>query len=65
MLTEARKKWDKENKVFYGINLVRNTDMDIITYLDTVKENGGSIQGAFKEAIRFFLAYKDNQKTIQ
>lgn len=65
MLTEARKKWDKENKVFYGINLVRNTDMDIITYLDTVKENGGSIQGAFKEAIRFFLAYKDNQKNIQ
>lgn len=37
--------------------------MDIITYLDTVKENGGSIQGTIKEAIRFFLAYKDINKT--
>ena len=65
MTTEARKQWEKENKMFYGINLQRSTDSDIITYLDTVKQNGGSIQGAFKEAIRFFLAYKDNQKNIQ
>jgi hypothetical protein len=60
MTTEARKQWEKENKMFYGINLQKRTDSDIIDYLNTVKENGGSIQGTFKEAIRFFLAYKDN-----
>ena len=59
MATEDRKKWDKENKVFYCINLIRSTDSDIIDYLNTAKENS-SIQGAIKEAIRFFLAYKDN-----
>ena len=62
---ELNRKWVKENKSFYGISLMKSSDGDIITYLDTVKENGGSIQGAIKEAIRFFLAYKDNQKTIQ
>jgi len=60
MTTEARKQWEKENKMFYGINLQRSTDSDIITYLDTVKQNGGSIQGAFKEAIRFYLAASGN-----
>ena len=60
MTTEARKQWEKENKMFYGINLQRSTDSDIISYLDTVKQNGGSIQGAFKEAIRFYLASSGN-----
>jgi hypothetical protein len=60
MLSEARKQWDKENKVFYGINLTRNTDSDLITYLDTVKQNGGSVQGTFKEALRFYLASSGN-----
>jgi hypothetical protein len=60
MTTEARKEWEKKNKLFYGINLQRRTDSDIIAYLDTVKEDGGSIQGAFKDAIRFFLAHKDS-----
>lgn len=60
MTTEARKQWEKENKMFYGINLQRSTDSDIISYLDTVKQNGGSIQGAFKEAIRYYLAASGN-----
>ena len=60
---ELNRKWIKENKSFYGISLMKSSDMDIITYLDTVKENGGSIQGTIKEAIRFFLAYKDINKT--
>lgn len=65
MRSEAQKQWDKENKSYYSMYLMKSNDMDIITYLDTVKQNGGSVQGAIKEAIRFFLAYKDNQKTIQ
>ncbi|ADY14183.1 hypothetical protein [Sphaerochaeta globosa] len=60
MRTEAERKWDKENKVFYGMYLMKSNDMDIITYLDTVKQNGGSVQGAIKEAIRYFLAHSGN-----
>jgi len=60
MRTEAERKWDKENKVFYGMYLMKSNDMDIISYLDTVKQNGGSIQGAIKEAIRFYLASSGN-----
>lgn len=57
---ETNRQWMKENKVMYSINLMRSKDMDIITYLDTVKQNGGSIQGAIKEAIRFYLASSGN-----
>lgn len=57
---ELNKQWMKENKVMYSINLMRSTDMDIIDYINTTKENGGTVQGAIKEAIRFFLAYKDS-----
>lgn len=60
MLSEARKRWDRENKVMYNINLTRNTDSDLIAYLDTVKQNGGSVQGAMKEALRFYLASSGN-----
>jgi hypothetical protein len=58
--TEAERKWDKENKVFYGMYLMKSNDMDIISYLDTVKQNGGSVQGAIKEAIRSYLASSGN-----
>jgi len=57
---ELNRKWVKENKAFYGISLMKSSDVDIITYLDTVKQNGGSIQGAIKEAIRFYLAASGN-----
>ncbi len=60
MRTEAERKWDKENKVFYGMYLMKSNDMDIISYLDTVKQNGGSVQGAIKEAIRSYLASSGN-----
>jgi hypothetical protein len=60
MTKETRKQWEKENKSMYGINLLRSKDMDIISYLDTVKQNGGSVQGAIKEAIRFYLASSGN-----
>ena len=60
MTKKTRKQWEKENKSMYGINLLRSKDMDIISYLDTVKQNGGSVQGAIKEAIRFYLASSGN-----
>ncbi len=45
--------------------LMKSNDMDIIDYLNTTKENGGSVQGAIKEAIRFFLAYKDSVRELE
>jgi hypothetical protein len=58
---EAQRKWMKENKVMYSINLMKNTDGDIIEYLESVKEDKTkSVQGAIKEAIRFYLAHKDS-----
>jgi len=58
--SEAKKQWDKENKSYYSMYLMKSNDMDIISYLDTVKQNGGSVQGAIKEAIRFYLASSGN-----
>lgn len=60
MRSEAKKQWDKENKSYYSMYLMKSNDMDIISYLDTVKQNGGSVQGAIKEAIRFYLASSGN-----
>ncbi len=58
---EAQRKWMKENKVMYSINLMKNTDGDIIEYLDTAKaDKTKSVQGAIKEAIRFYLAHRDS-----
>jgi hypothetical protein len=60
-MTEARKKWFKENKIFYGMNLLKSKDGDIIEYLESVKaDKTQTVQGAIKEAIRFFLAHKDS-----
>jgi hypothetical protein len=58
--SEAKKQWNKENKSNYSMYLMKSNDMDIISYLDTVKQNGGSVQGAMKEAIRFYLASSGN-----
>lgn len=44
--------WNKENKVFVGLSLMRSTDSDIISFLDNKVEEGKSKQGAIKEAIR-------------
>lgn len=44
--------WNKENKVFIGLSLMRSTDSDIIGYLDKEISKGKSRQGVIKEALR-------------
>jgi len=59
--SEAKRKWDKENKSYYSMYLMKSTDGDVIEYLESVKEDKTkSVQGAIKEAIRFYLAHKDS-----
>lgn len=49
--SEAKKRWIKENTVIISVKLNRNTDTDIIKYL----ENVGSAAGAFKLALREYM----------
>jgi hypothetical protein len=61
MTTEARKEWEKKNKVMYGMNLLKSKDGDIIEYLESVKaDKTQTVQSAMKEAIRFYLAHRDS-----
>ena len=54
-LARDRKKeyeWNKENKVFIGLSLMRSTDRDIIDFLDSQGKQGKTRQGVIKEALR-------------
>lgn len=53
--------WNKENKVFIGLSLMRSTDSDIIRYLDSKVHQGQSRQGVIKEALREKIE-KDTEK---
>lgn len=50
-LKRAQKKYDAEKTIHYGIKLNRNTDRDIIKWLDTCD----SKQTSIKHAIRYYL----------
>ncbi|MBJ2356771.1 hypothetical protein [Sphaerochaeta sp. S2] len=61
MRSEAKRKWDKENKSYYSMYLMKSTDGDVIEYLESVKaDKSQSVQGAIKAAIRFYLAHRDS-----
>ncbi|HIS14660.1 MAG TPA: hypothetical protein IAA76_08810 [Candidatus Ornithospirochaeta stercorigallinarum] len=49
---EKRSLWEKRNKVFIGLNLMKSTDSDIIGYLDREVAAGKSRQCVIKEALR-------------
>lgn len=48
--SEAHKKWVKENTVFIGIRLQKNTDSDILEYLE-----GKQNQTEIKKALRAYI----------
>ena len=54
--------WNKENKLFIGLNLMRNTDADIIEYIEQKQEKGESKQGCIKKCLR---AAKALEKSIE
>lgn len=56
--TEAKKRWDKENTTKVLLKLNHNTDKDLLEYLNRRKENGESMAGAFKEALRYKIMHE-------
>ena len=60
MTTEAQKraikKYDKENTVQYHLKLNKNTDRDIIDFLNTLPPGSGGKQGFIKQLIRDYIA---------
>ena len=53
----AVKKYDAANTRFVGLKLNRNTDADIIRYLEFRAQCGDSIQGTIKECIRYAASH--------
>lgn len=49
--SEAKKRWMKENTRFYGLKLCKNTDADLISYLDMVSNVSMAIKNALREHI--------------
>lgn len=52
--SKAKREWDASNTVFIGLKLNRNTDADLLEFLETVH----SKQGAIKEALRAYIESK-------
>ena len=44
--------WDKKNKYIFSVGLMRETDADIIGYLEDKREKGISRNSIVKEALR-------------
>lgn len=54
--SEAHKRWVKENTVFVGVRLQKNTDADILRFLEN-KQN----QTTIKAALREYMANHPNE----
>ncbi len=52
--SEAKRKWDKENTRNIVIKLNKNTDPDILSYLDELTVSYSSI---VKQALREYIAH--------
>jgi hypothetical protein len=53
--------WTKENRRFFGVNLMINTDADIISWL----EKQSSMQGAIKDALRSYIALQEESNASE
>ena len=54
--SKAKREWDANNTVFVGLKLNRNTDADLLEFLETVP----SKQGVIKEALRAHISCAKN-----
>jgi hypothetical protein len=50
---ESEIRYKEKNTIFYGVRLNRNTDADIIEFLESRRAQGLSIQGYIKDCIRY------------
>ena len=55
-----RREWEKENRVFIGLNLMKSTDADIIDYIDEETQSGKTKQGVIKDSLRASIEQKKN-----
>ena len=49
--TEAKARWKKANYVEYHVNLRRDTDAELISYVERAKHNGRQTTEIFREAL--------------
>ena len=49
---KRRREWEKENRVFIGLNLMKNTDEDILDYIEQKQKEGFTKQGIIKRSLR-------------
>ena len=59
--SEARKRWIKENKQFYGFRCHKTYDKDIVEYLEG-KEYAKVIKAALREYIANHSSYEQGVK---
>ena len=50
--SEAKNKWDKENTVFIGLKLNKNTDADIIAALDPNRPKMTQIKELIRKTLK-------------
>lgn len=50
-MTEAKKRWDKENTRFIGLKLNKNTDAELIKKLESVPNRQGYLKELMKADI--------------
>lgn len=51
-MTEARKIWEKENKVRFSINFMKNTEADLLAYLEEKQKQGIPKGTLIKQGLR-------------
>lgn len=49
---EKQKEYDKEKKIIFSVGLMKDSDKDIIDYLDNETKKGNSRNSIVKQALR-------------
>jgi hypothetical protein len=64
-MTEARKIWEKENKSRFSINFMRNTEADLIDYLEKKQKQGIPKGTVLKKGLRLLMEQEQAGIDIQ
>ncbi|RFU95075.1 hypothetical protein DYP60_05455 [Sphaerochaeta halotolerans] len=64
-MTEARKIWEKENKSRFSINFMKNTEADLIDYLEKKQKQGIPKGTVLKRGLRLLMEQEQAGIDIQ
>ena len=64
-MTEARKIWEKENKSRFSINFMKNTEADLIDYLEKKQKQGIPKGTVLKRGLRLLMEQEEAGIDIQ